>query len=124
MIRRRPWREWTLRTRLVVTIAALAALALLAADLAGVVLMRQYLMGRVDEQLRGQSRGLARLAADRPFPPIRPGPGLGGESRVYLYAADGTLRRESTSTAHPTLPSFGSLRSHAGKAAFTVAGTD
>jgi two-component system OmpR family sensor kinase len=112
---------------MVVTIAALSGVALLVADLAGVLLMRQYLMGRVDEQLRGQSRGLSRVVADRPFlAPGRTGPGLGGESRIYLFAADGTLRRSSPSgtAARPVLPAFTSIRAHADRAAFTVGGTD
>jgi two-component system OmpR family sensor kinase len=112
---------------MVVTIATLAGVALLVADLAGVLLMRQYLMGRVDEQLRGQSRGWSRPLVDRPLlPPGRTGPGLGGESRTYLFAADGTLRRssQSSSTARPYLGDFATLTAHAGHGPYTVGGTD
>src|SRR5262249_30867183 len=52
----RPWREWTVRTRLVASIAVLAAIALIVASSAGVLLIRSYLIGRVDAQLTAQAR--------------------------------------------------------------------
>ena len=51
MTRIRPWREWSLRSRMVVVIAALAAVGLLAASISGTLLLRSYLVQRVDQQL-------------------------------------------------------------------------
>ncbi|GAB2603738.1 two-component sensor histidine kinase [Paractinoplanes abujensis] len=50
--RLRRWRQWTLRSRLVLVVAALAALGLLVANAAGLVLIRSYLQERIDDQLR------------------------------------------------------------------------
>ncbi|GID31340.1 sensor histidine kinase [Paractinoplanes brasiliensis] len=48
----RRWRHWTLRARLVLVVGALAALALIVANVAGLVLIRDYLQDRIDGQLR------------------------------------------------------------------------
>ena len=119
----RPWRQWTLRRRLVVTIALLAALALIVANVAGYVLLHSYLVGRADAQLVGQARGLARIVPAisnrRPVP---------GDSRFYVYTSDGALLRASTpassANGEPRLPAFGTLKARAGKRPFTVSGTD
>ena len=57
-VTRRPrrWRHWTLRSRLVVVVAALAAVGLVVADTAGVLLLRTYLIDRIDEQLTAMAR--------------------------------------------------------------------
>ncbi|MFD0522817.1 hypothetical protein [Paractinoplanes durhamensis] len=62
--RPRQWSHWTLRSRLVLVVAALAAVALLVANIAGLVLIRTYLLGRIDDQLSGMARP---FAEDRPI---------------------------------------------------------
>jgi two-component system OmpR family sensor kinase len=114
---------------MVVTTAVLAAVALVVADVAGLTLLRSELVGRVDAQLDAQTRGMSRES--RLTPPSaprspRPGPGFGGGSWVYLYAADGTRRYTSPSNAggEPLLGSFATLKTRAGGRPFTVDGTD
>jgi two-component system OmpR family sensor kinase len=78
-----------------VVTAALAAVALIAANAAGLLLLRSYLTDRVDQQLERMARthALARL------PDSGPGvsrlwrlPAGGGPSKaVVIYRADGTL---------------------------------
>jgi two-component system OmpR family sensor kinase len=48
-VRLRPWRQWTVRSRIVVSVAALAAVALIAVDLAGILLLRSFSLQRIDE---------------------------------------------------------------------------
>src|SRR4051794_41939018 len=73
----RPWREWSLRSRMVVVIAALAAVGLLAASISGTLLLRSYLVQRVDQQL-----GIE----------MRRGPGGRGGPRDYTYPRGGPRR--------------------------------
>lgn len=56
----RRWGHWTLRARLVVTIAALAAVALVVVDTVGLVLLRSSLTQRVDDQLVAMSMPVQR----------------------------------------------------------------
>src|ERR1043165_6179849 len=81
MVRPRPrrWWEWTIRSRMVVIIVPLAALALIIANVAAVLVWRSSLVGRIDAQLAGQRY--------RPFPPFAQcaGPGIGPDSRVLVY---------------------------------------
>jgi two-component system OmpR family sensor kinase len=113
---------------MVVTLVALAAVALVVADLAGAALLRSYLVSRVDTLLAGQARGLARTGQLPPFNPNRSPPrlGLGGEQRLYVYSAGGTVVRQSagTGSGRPDLGPFATLRERAGGRAFTVDGTD
>ncbi|MBM2623100.1 HAMP domain-containing histidine kinase [Actinoplanes sp. LDG1-06] len=59
--RPRRWRHWTLRARLVLVVGALAALALIIANAAGVVLIRSYLLDRIDDQLRVMVHPLSQM---------------------------------------------------------------
>ncbi|MEU8000527.1 HAMP domain-containing sensor histidine kinase [Catellatospora sp. NPDC049111] len=60
---RPPWRRWTLRTRMVVAVVALAGVALLVTDFVAATTLRHYLAQQLDEDLRrlpiawGQGRG-------------------------------------------------------------------
>jgi two-component system OmpR family sensor kinase len=74
--RPRRWGHWTLRSRLVLVVGALAAVALLAANIAGLVLIRSYQRDRIDDQLRGMTRGLS----GQPRPPGGPGGPPPGDS--------------------------------------------
>src|ERR1700738_552877 len=99
-LRLRPWRHWTLRSRMVVTTAVLAAVALVVADVAGLTLLRSELVGRVDAQLDAQTRGTTgeRPPTPRSPPgPPRPGPRCGGGSWVYLSGPAATRRYTSPS---------------------------
>ncbi|MEV4757924.1 HAMP domain-containing sensor histidine kinase [Micromonospora sp. NPDC049559] len=90
----RPWGQWTLRSRLVVVVVALAAVALVIANLAGLVLLRSYLTDRVDEQLNRMIRPYVALGPDlghdlglpRPGRPPAGGPG----QAVATFRPDGT----------------------------------
>jgi two-component system OmpR family sensor kinase len=113
---------------MVVTIAALAAVALIVADFAGAALLRSYLTGRVDAQLDAQSRAVVRAMA-RPGQlsrALRPGPPFGGDSRTYVYSSTGDLVLTSPTTGNdgPNLGGFASLKAHAGGRAYTVGGRD
>ncbi|ONK13463.1 HAMP domain-containing sensor histidine kinase [Streptomyces sp. MP131-18] len=122
----------TLRTRLVLITAALSALALLAANAAGIVLLRTYLTDRVDEQFAaagdpadGVTAGrLASLAnADRESRELL-GDRFGGGSRIYVFGGDGALLAAvpaAEAPGGPRLPPAGELRARAG-GPFTVPG--
>ncbi|MCY1144536.1 HAMP domain-containing sensor histidine kinase [Actinoplanes sp. Pm04-4] len=56
----RRWNHWTLRARLVLVVGVLAAVALISANVAGLLLIRSYLGDRIDDQLRGMSRMLSK----------------------------------------------------------------
>ena len=55
-MRPRPWRQWTVRTRIVVSVVSIAAVALIAANAIGVLLLNSYLSEKVNQQLRGGPR--------------------------------------------------------------------
>ncbi|MET0417171.1 MAG: HAMP domain-containing sensor histidine kinase [Actinoplanes sp.] len=102
----RRWGQWTLRSRLVLVVGALAAVALIIADITGLVLIRDYQQGRIDEQLRGMTRPFAaewRPASVAPPPRARIAR-LGPDQVVYAYRADGTLDTQRSSTADPGRP--------------------
>ena len=86
LARIRSWQEWTLRTRLVVAIAAFAAVGLTFADVAGAALLHSYLVRRVDRQL-STARQPPREGqfTNR----LRGMPQFGAQSRYYSYTADG-----------------------------------
>ena len=68
MLRRlnvRPWRHWTVRSRMVVVVAALAAVALVATSITGTVLLNNYLISRVDAQLNFARGGPASGSTSR-----------------------------------------------------------
>lgn len=113
-----------MRGRLVATIALLAGFALVVADVGGYLLLRSYLVGRVDAQLAGQVRELTQDGRSvRPLQ--RPIP---GNNRVYVYGAgDGTLLWAAATLdapdGEPRLGSVTSLPARAGNRAFTVPGS-
>lgn len=55
-MRPRPWRQWTVRARIVVSVVTLAGVALIAANAIGVGLLNLYLMQRIDDQLDHSAR--------------------------------------------------------------------
>jgi two-component system, OmpR family, sensor kinase len=122
----RPWRQWTLRTRLVVAMATLTLVALLVANVSAVLVLRSYLVGRLDQQLIGQSQMLSQpdgLNAAR----TPPRPGIGPAFLEYLYSADGTkqlLTPVTGGAAAPELGSWSALSAHAPEHPFTVNGSD
>ncbi|MGP3685775.1 sensor histidine kinase [Streptomyces sp. IBSNAI002] len=134
----RRWRHWTLRSRLVVVSAALTAVALIGASTAGVILLRSYLVDRVDRQLAvpgwgGQQQRMVRSLADPgPDGPRAPAPGdqflsgvFGSDARIYLFEQGGKRVVYPTDDPEPgpALPSVAELAGHAG-VPFTVPGED
>jgi two-component system, OmpR family, sensor kinase len=125
-----PWRRWSLRTRMVVAIAVLAAIGIVVADLAGLALLRSYLTGRIDQQLVASSAAFDRPTGprepDMPGPKSKFLPNLGPDLRVYLFGPSGTLQRTSgdvTDDATPDLGTFAILTGHAGGDPYTVSDT-
>ncbi|WP_328470241.1 HAMP domain-containing histidine kinase [Actinoplanes sp. NBC_00393] len=99
------WRHWTLRSRLVLVVGALSAVALIVANVAGLVLIRGYLLDRVDEQLKPISRMMADPNPPRSgFLPRAPRLRIGPDQVMYLYLPDGTLDPEVSSMADATRP--------------------
>ena len=136
MRRVRPWRQWTLRTRLVLAMAVLTAVALIVANGAGVVLLRSYLIDKVDRQMMGQSHAQSQgPAAGRGGLQLqfRPESGFGPDFRIYQFAADGTQQpvtdpdgvTVSNLGPGPELGGWANLQAHrnTGKP-FTVPGAD
>ena len=95
----RPWREWTLRNRLVVAIAALVAVGLLITDVSGVLLLRRYLTARVDDQLTAAVHRSSRTVVPEPF--TRRIPQLGPSTTTLYYYNDGRMVAGPTSAAEP-----------------------
>jgi two-component system OmpR family sensor kinase len=106
--RPRRWGHWTLRSRLVVVVGALAATGLIFANVAGLVLIRSYLSDRIDDQLTGMARPFGqnnRLEAPVPFNPYRVRTNrLGADQVAYFYNPDGSLDADRSSTGDPTRP--------------------
>ncbi|WBB62546.1 HAMP domain-containing sensor histidine kinase [Streptomyces sp. WMMC500] len=129
----RGWRRWTLRARLAVVTAALAALALLAVNGAGLLLLEAYLVDRVDQQLAntGNSPALdrARIAELKEGPLGDDGSvesilsqRAGATTRIYAVAADGSVEQfpDEAASPGPRLPGRAELAARAGGAPFTV----
>ncbi|GAA0472475.1 two-component sensor histidine kinase [Paractinoplanes deccanensis] len=128
-LRPRRWGHWTLRSRLVLVVGALAAVALVLANIAGVLLIRSYLRERIDDQLRGMTRPYS--AAPRPdagFFPRNRVLRLGPDQVVYVYGGDGALDTTLSSTAdanRPAVEAFTEVASRAGAGTpYTVAARD
>ncbi|MGB2572550.1 ATP-binding protein [Micromonospora citrea] len=106
--RLRNWGRWTLRSRLVVVVAALTALALVVANTAGLVLLRRTLTDRIDDQLTAVSRPFTRdtVPAYDPHERTRvlPRARLGPEQVVLLYGPDGSLEDVRRSDETITVP--------------------
>ncbi len=129
-------RRLTLRTRLVLITAVLCASALLAANAAGLVLLRTYLLDRVDGQftdLSGSSRlgasdetgaeGLAELLRTSLSDNLLLKERFGQDTRLYLFDDAGKLLASlpaSTTTPDPQLPYPETLAERAGDGPFTV----
>ncbi len=124
MIRRlpRPWRRWTLRTRLVVAIALLAGSALVLADVASLLQLRSSLLSQVDRELLQGAPGYARAPAGIDPLPARRGFNPGPDVRISFYGPAGTLDRVAGDTggAGPALGSFAVLSARADQRPFTV----
>jgi len=120
--RPRRWGHWTLRSRLVLVVGGLAAIALIVANAAGLLLIRSYLQDRVDEQLEGMSRPFANAQRLNPPPPNSAGPRnrqlrLGADQVVYVYSPAGTLdpdRSSTVETERPTVAPLAEVLAHAG----------
>jgi two-component system OmpR family sensor kinase len=148
----RAWRQWTLRTRLGVAIAVLAAIALVVANLAGWLLLRHYLMGQIDNQLTKTSgisapRGYGNPGGN-PGDPGNPGNnggrcepafhgdrGIGPAYRFLTYDANGvqqpvpgldcTYVSASSLGPGPELGSWAQIQAHADTGRpYTVDGAD
>jgi two-component system OmpR family sensor kinase len=107
---------------MVVAIATLAGVALVIADVAGLTLLRSYLLNRIDHQLSTSVAGLTRPHGGPAPPqlgPPRPGYMRNPDTdlRVYVYDSTGTLVGTS---GDATLGTYASLSAHAGQAPYTV----
>jgi len=129
--RPRRWGHWTLRSRLVLVVGGLAAIALIVANLAGVVLIRGYLLDRIDEQLTGMSRPFGNGQRLNMSPPGAQRKGqlrIGPDQVVYVYTAAGTLDPDRSSTADPERPAVAALADVLARAGpgrpYTVAASD
>ncbi|XVV09356.1 sensor histidine kinase [Actinoplanes sp. CA-131856] len=124
----RRWGHWTLRSRLVLVVGALAAVALVLANVAGVLLIRSYLQQRIDDQLRGMTRPYA--SAPRPdagFFPRNRVLRLGPDQVVYVYNADGTLDASLSSSAdanRPAVEAYSKVAEREAGVPFTVPARD
>jgi two-component system OmpR family sensor kinase len=125
----RSWRTWTLRTRMVVAVATLAAVALVAANIFGIVLLRSSLVDRLDNQLTGRLDGLSTMVPRDPTrsPPTDPErrfgafPRIGPVNEMFFYDANGTrIKLLDNETDPPAIGSFDALKAHAGGRPFTV----
>ncbi len=121
------WRHWTLRSRLVVAVAALSAVALVVSNAAGILLLRQYLTDQIDNQLAGM-RHVAALplppnqAGDNPFPR-----GRFDMYRTVLVFDSGGRQLPSPAPdeiSPPDVGSFDGLREKADDGPFTVESVD
>ncbi|WP_433054588.1 sensor histidine kinase [Dactylosporangium sp. CS-033363] len=87
----RPWRHWTVRTRIVVSVVSIAAVALITANVIGVLFLNWYLMDRVDQQLAGPFRGSRppnnTTQNKRPEGQFSPGP----DFQIYRFDSTGKL---------------------------------
>ncbi|MET7422371.1 HAMP domain-containing sensor histidine kinase [Dactylosporangium sp. NPDC005555] len=140
----RPWRQWAVRTRIVVSVVALAGVALIAANAIGVGLLNWYLMQRIDDQLEHSARppGFVnpnRTANPNPFatpsvnPSVSPSAGVrrdgyprergeffpGPLYQIYRFDSTGKLQNPEPVVLDPAL--FGDLKQRAAQPTpFTV----
>jgi two-component system OmpR family sensor kinase len=141
-VKPRPWRQWTVRVRIVFAVVALAGVALFAADGIGVVLVNWYLVQRVDDALmvgvgpRGYppgaaptqepSTGVAPSAGASPAASKRGGGGEfrpGPDFQVYRFDTAGKLTSTDPVVVDPAL--FGNVAQRAEQGRpFTVKAPD
>ncbi len=129
--RPRRWREWTLRTRMVVAIATLAAVGIVVTDTVGILVLRSQLIRRVDGQLTAQAHGVGRILTDyfngSLSSPSR-GPGrldFGPQSHLAFFMPDGRVIEPGRAAATGQLPNLGGyagVKTHAGSRPYTVDG--
>ena len=103
---------------MVVAIATLAAIGIVVTDLAGVWMLRNQLIQRIDDQLNGQAH------VKRQWHNIT-GPrrgAFGPDVRLLAYDDDGTPWQPLQSADDPDLGGFASLKAHAGAGPYTVNG--
>ncbi len=120
----RSWRQWTLRSRMVVAVAALVGVGLILADVSGLLLLRQNLVSRIDQQLRPQADSASHLDlrgfGSDPFRSRR----VDQRSNIEYYDASGQLTGSSDTQPQPSLGSFDSLVARAGQGPFTATAAD
>src|SRR6185312_6652115 len=88
--RLRPWRHWTVRTRIVVSVVSISAVALIAANFIAVLLLNWYLVQRVDQQLTGPGHNRQPAVGKRPE--FSPGP----DFQVFHFDSQGRLDPATT----------------------------
>ncbi|WP_246158604.1 sensor histidine kinase [Catellatospora sichuanensis] len=88
---RPPWRRWTLRTRMVVAVVALAGVALLITDFVAATTLRHYLAQQLDEDVRRLNGGLERFG----------GPGPGGFGNRPQPSSEATPKPPGRDTGQP-----------------------
>ncbi|MCT9934645.1 HAMP domain-containing histidine kinase [Planotetraspora sp. A-T 1434] len=126
--------QWTVRTRLVVAAVALTGVALVLANAAGLGLLRDYLVDRLDEQLRTTTQ-MASMTQPLPFP-LPEGRGVTvlpfekkvvarivGDRQIFLFTSQGRLAGEFPSAPgnRPDLGPYDQMRKGE---PYTVPGTD
>ena len=123
-LRPRRWGHWTVRARLVLVVVALAAVALVVANVAGLVLLRSYLVGRIDQQLRGMTRPFAQGWPDAGG--LRSRLRIGPDQVSYVYNPDGTLDTARSTPADATRPPVEALTEVKARAKdpYTIQATD
>ena len=128
-------RRWSLRSRLALTAVALTALGLLAANGAGILLFRSYLVGQVDDRLDQTASGLADVRLEQimlvqqirnELGAARVGSVDPREFQLSLVGEEGVRQiiPSDASAPKPELPSRSALRDRASQGPFTVAGAD
>jgi two-component system, OmpR family, sensor kinase len=110
----RRWKHWTLRSRLVLVVGVLAAVALVLANAAGLVLIRGYLLDRTDDQLRAMTHPSSRASPEQTIKRYDTGalprrPRLGPDQVAYLYLPDGTLDTSGGDAADAARPPIAPL---------------
>ncbi|WP_034591520.1 sensor histidine kinase [Hamadaea tsunoensis] len=135
-LRIRRWGQWTLRSRMVVSIVALAGVALIVVNIVAATLIRGYLTDKLDTELTRFGGGGPRPDPEQQYDPTRTGdgqfrglPAWAQEGVAFIrYDATGTKAPwgnfgSVTSTELPILGDFQELKTHAGQAPFTAVGT-
>ena len=125
--RPRRWSHWTLRSRLVLVVGALAAVGLILANVAGLVLIRTYLMSRIDGQLHGMIRPFRDTGAARPLIPNRARDRverLGTDQVFYIYGPTGALDVARSSTADGPRPAPATAARPGETEPYTIAAAD
>ncbi|QXJ26840.1 HAMP domain-containing histidine kinase [Actinomadura graeca] len=92
-----------MRRRLVLGATALAAAAVLTTQAIGFVVLRSWLLGQVDEQLRGFPPSPSKVGRWEPTPPP-PGVDLPSDFRLYFYDHSGRLSARSLGRGPKSAP--------------------